>query len=376
VLHDQKKEEEAIEEHRRAIQLDPKYAEPHNGLGNVFRDQGKPKEAIEAYRRAIQLAPKDAKPHHNLGTVLGAQGKHEEAIQEFRRAIQLDPKTAEPHYALGSVLSEQGKREEAIEEYRRAIQLDPNNIKPHNGLGIVLYQQGKPEEAIEAFRRAIQLDPKAAQPHSNLGLVLVEMGQFDEAMQQFQQAASRGMVGATEQARRCERLRDLKGRLSAVLDGTDRPADAQEMLAFADLCSQPSVKRYTAAVRFWTDAFTADAKLADDLAAHHRYNAACCAALASCGQGNDTARLDDKEKARLRQQALDWLKTDLAHWTSLAQSSKADDRTLVRQTLQHWQGDSDLAGVRGDALAKLPQTERDAWKKLWADVEAALAGTR
>ena len=60
----------------------------------------------------------------------------------------------------------------------------------------------------------------------------------------------------------------------------------------------------------------------------------------------------------------------------MAQSSKADDRTLVRQILQHWQEDSDLAGVRGDALAKRPQSERDAWKKLWADVEAALARTR
>jgi hypothetical protein len=161
-----------------------------------------------------------------------------------------------------------------------------------------------------------------------------------------------------------------------VLDGKERPADVQEMLAFADLCYQPFLKRYAAAARFWTDAFTADARLPDDWKAHHRYNAACCAALAGCGQGNDAARQGDKEKARLRQQALDWLKTDLAHWSRLAQSGKADDRTLVRQILQHWQVDSDLAGVRAGALAKLPQPERDAWKKLWADVEAVLARTR
>ena len=54
---------------------------------------------------------------------------------------------------------------------------------------------------------------------------------------------------AAEQARRCERLRDLKCRLPAVLDGKDRPADAPEMLAFADLCYQPFLKRYAAAAR-------------------------------------------------------------------------------------------------------------------------------
>jgi hypothetical protein len=31
-----------------------------------------------------------------------------------------------------------------------------------------------------------------------------------------------------------------------------------------------------------------------------------------------------------------------------------------------------LAGVRGHALAKLPEAEREAWKKLWEDVNGLL----
>jgi serine/threonine-protein kinase len=378
VLRDQGKLEEALQEYRRAAQVDPKLAMPHTGLGNVLRDQGKLEEALQEFRQALQLDPqtKWAGAHLNLANVLWQLGKREEAVRAYRRAIQLEPKWAHPHLGLGAVLREQGKPEEAIQEFRRAIELDPKFAQPHFALGGVLFERGKLEEAIQESRLAIQLDPKIALAHSNLGLGLAGKGQFDEAIQEFQQAASLGKADAADQARRCERLRDLKRRLPAVLDGKDRPADAQEMLAFADLCYQPFLKRYAAAARFWTDAFTADAKLADDWKAARRYNAACCGALAGCGQGNDAARQGDKEKARLRQQALDWLKTDLAHWTSLAQSSKADDRTLVRQTLRHWQEDSDLAGVRGDALAKLPQTERDAWKKLWADVDAVLARTR
>ena len=53
-------------------------------------------------------------------------------------------------------------------------------------------------------------------------------------------------------------------------------------------------------------------KLADNLAAVHRYNAACAAALAACGQGNDADNLDGKECARLRGQALDWLRARAA----------------------------------------------------------------
>ena len=46
---------------------------------------------------------------------------------------------------------------------------------------------------------------------------------------------------------------------------------------------------------------------------------------------------------------------------------------LVQQQMKHWQTDTDLAGIRDrDALEKLPETERDAWHKLWDDVAALL----
>jgi eukaryotic-like serine/threonine-protein kinase len=127
------------------------------------------------------------------------------------------------------------------------------------------------------------------------------------------------------------------------------------------------------AARFSSEAFAADPKLADDQKAGHRYNAACYAALAGCGQGRDADKVDDKEKARLRRQALDRLQADLAAWTKQVQSHQSADRAVVRQTLQHWKADPDLAGVRGNALAQLPQAERPPWQKLWADVDALLA---
>jgi hypothetical protein len=48
----------------------------------------------------------------------------------------------------------------------------------------------------------------------------------------------------------------------------------------------------------------------------------------------------------------------------------------VRQTLQHWQHDPDLAGIRDAAgLTKLPEAEREACRRLWADVDALLKRT-
>jgi hypothetical protein len=59
-------------------------------------------------------------------------------------------------------------------------------------------------------------------------------------------------------------------------------------------------------------------KLAADLKWQRRYNAACAAALAAAGKGEDAAKLDEKECDRWRKQALDWLKAELDAYTPLA----------------------------------------------------------
>jgi hypothetical protein len=120
-------------------------------------------------------------------------------------------------------------------------------------------------------------------------------------------------------------------------------------------------------------AFAADAKLANDLMAGYRYKAACHAALAAAGQGEDAAKLDDKERTRLRKQALDWLCADLALRTKQVESDKPADRAAVQQALLHWQKDTDLAGIRDAAgLATLPAEVQKAFTQLWADVAEML----
>src|SRR5262249_5525286 len=99
-----------------------------------------------------------------------------------------------------------------------------------------------------------------------------------------------------------------------------------------------------------------------------------CAARAGTGRGKDGSKLDDTERANLRYAALAWLQADLG---ALARQVAGPQRAPVeqsRQTLQHWQRDTDLAGVRDPALLhKLPEAEQAAWRNLWAQVDALLA---
>jgi hypothetical protein len=57
-------------------------------------------------------------------------------------------------------------------------------------------------------------------------------------------------------------------------------------------------------------------------------------------------------------------------------AADAKQHARIRQMLQDWQKDPDLAGIRDSvAVAKLPAGEQEACKKLWADVAALLKRT-
>jgi hypothetical protein len=133
-------------------------------------------------------------------------------------------------------------------------------------------------------------------------------------------------------------------------------------------------QQYAAAARFYAEAFVGQATLVGDLQAGHRYNAACSAALAGCGQGKDAASQAAMQRLAWRRQALTWLCADLRAWQQVLTREPIRARTVVAQQMRHWVGDADMSGVRGvAALARLPAEERVAWARLWAGVADLLA---
>ncbi len=162
---------------------------------------------------------------------------------------------------------------------------------------------------------------------------------------------------------------NVEAKLPDLLKGEYKPTNNQERLLIARVCTLK--KLYPSATRMYADAFAADPKLAEVPKSWSRYNAACCAALAVAGKGAE--KVDDRERQRWRKQALVWLKADLALLRAQADNGKAADRAEVRQRMRRWKEDVNLAGLRGkEAIAKLPEAEREGWQSLWADVAALL----
>ena len=94
-----------------------------NNTGSSLIDLGRNKEAIKAYKQAIDINPEYASPYNGLGNIYREQGEYEEAIKAYEQAIDIDPEYAGPYNGLGNTYREQGEYEEAIKAYKQFIKL-------------------------------------------------------------------------------------------------------------------------------------------------------------------------------------------------------------------------------------------------------------
>jgi tetratricopeptide (TPR) repeat protein len=381
-LAEQNKLGDAEAELRESVRLRPDYAQALSRLGIVLERQDRLAEAEAKLRKALAIQPGDARAHYALGLVSSRQGKLPEAEAAYRNAIQFRKDYAEAYNNLGNVLSRQNRPAEARAAYEKATCLKPDYTLAFFNLADQLAGEGKHAEAEKAFRKALAIEPDFANARCKFGLALQHQGKYLDALPELRRGHESGSkrpdwrYPSAKWLRDCERLVALERRLAAVLRGQEQ-VTAAEKVEFALLCLSRHEKLHAASARLFADAFAADLKLAEDLPKKTRYNAACAAALAAAGQGQDAGKLSDAERARLRGQALAWLCADLASWRALLQKDRHRARYSVVESLQHWHRDPDLDSVRGQqAIARLPEGERRGWDQLWEDVAALLAAAR
>ncbi|HEV3343527.1 MAG TPA: tetratricopeptide repeat protein, partial [Pirellulales bacterium] len=188
--HERGQHHAAIARLTRVVQLQPRYAEAHNNLGNAFAADGQLPSAEKCFREALRCKPQYAEALNNLGNALRDQRKLDEAIDQYHVALQFKPDYGECHNNLGIALARKKRFDEAIASYGRALALNPTFAEPQNNLGIALAAQGRLEEAVEAFRRAIDLKPSYVDALANLGLTLVDLGRLDEAIAAYRRAVA------------------------------------------------------------------------------------------------------------------------------------------------------------------------------------------
>ncbi len=167
----------------------------------------------------------------------------------------------------------------------------------------------------------------------------------------------------------------LDKRLAAVMSGKETTKDAAESLRLAYRASETGRKAVSA--RLFAEAFSSDPSLVENRQFHHRYNAACAAALAASGKSNDDPPVDVPAHTNLRQQSLAWLESELATWTKRLEAGSNESKDAVAKTMDLWKSDAELSSIRDlKELAKLSDEQRDAFNKFWSNVDQLLEKSR
>jgi Flp pilus assembly protein TadD len=299
---------DALAFYRVALALQPQNPTVYASIGFARWPQPDP-EGSAATRKAIELSPQNAVLYSDLGHLFYVQQKLRRAEAAFRKATELDKDFAGAYHNLGCILFLQHRLPDALEASRKAIQLRPRFANAHDTLASILRAQGNLVDAEAKRRQALEFNAAAA--HDNSGFLLMGQGKFTEALASFKWGSQNlNHLGWAE------RWMKLDARLRQIQKSEAVASDAAECFALGELCQLPCRQLYAISVGFYTEAFASEPELMGGLRSGIRYAAACAAAQASCGQGNDATRLNRQECARLRKQAFTWLSADLDDWRS------------------------------------------------------------
>ena len=210
--------DKAADHSRLALQLDPNIVETHRARGYLLARVPDPEpnpdpitnleEAIQEYKAAIEINPK-------LSLLFLEQGQNyrnlqakDEAIEAFTLANTLNPSDPQPDFLISRTYATFGEYEKALQYADTAVQNNPADSNLHANLGVMYYRNFMYDEAVQELGLAIYggttkdgaeveaivltNSPRISEFYFTFGLALARTYQCGQALQIAQDIQSRG----------------------------------------------------------------------------------------------------------------------------------------------------------------------------------------
>ncbi len=137
-------------------------------------------EAENQFKRALELNPNEANVHIFYAHLLSNTGRHAEALAEIKRARELDPLFPFAGALEGQFLLHAGQTDEALDRLRKTFELAPDFWMPHLFAASVYTEKGMFEEAVAEARKARELSPAQTISVAYESYALAKLGRNDE----------------------------------------------------------------------------------------------------------------------------------------------------------------------------------------------------
>lgn len=158
----------------------------HFGL-DFLTPQGRLSEALEELKRAVQLDPLSAIVDTAIGGCFYRMRRYDEAAETLRKTLRMRPDFGHAHWSLGRVLLEQQKWDEALDIFERASRIMAQTPAALSELGYCHARTGRRELAHCILQDLHQRAAHEWVSPVNLALVYAGLGEENAAMQHLEE---------------------------------------------------------------------------------------------------------------------------------------------------------------------------------------------
>jgi len=179
----------AEKEFKRSIELKPDYATAHEWYAiHYLTATGRFEEAVQEMKRALELEPASLVMNTFMGATLYYAGRYDEAIDQCRRTIEMDPNFAVAHWHLGLAYEQKQVLDAATEEFKKAISLSAGSPLMKAALGRAYAKSQKKHEANEMLNELSELSKQQYVSAYEVATIYVALGNNEQAFQLLEQA--------------------------------------------------------------------------------------------------------------------------------------------------------------------------------------------
>jgi len=226
--------DQALEEYKKALEMDPRNANVYVNIGTVYQTREDFEKAQESYNKALAIDPNSVPAQQGLKAAqdqlqlkkiandvkealdLYKAGRFDEAIHKYDALLRINPKDPVAHFNLGAAYQAKKDIDQAIAAYKQALNFDAKNDDYKKALDTAYELKAQPIEeaaekkhtakdyrgAIELYNQALTIRPKNAAWWYNLAGAQYAFEDYPSAKESYKKALELDPQGQADNAYR------------------------------------------------------------------------------------------------------------------------------------------------------------------------------
>jgi eukaryotic-like serine/threonine-protein kinase len=175
-------------EYQRAVALQPSDPAPRQWRSEWLMDVGRAEEALDEARTAVRLDPLSAGANLNLGWQLFLARRYPDAIDQLKATTKSSPNFAAARWALGMTLVETGQLDDAISAFKAATSAAPGKPVYLAGLAYANARAHRTAEATQLLGRLRAVSAREYVSPFDLALVALGLDDYPQAFESLRLA--------------------------------------------------------------------------------------------------------------------------------------------------------------------------------------------